>query len=377
MVSLYDCFSCVLHRARARIFKISDASSGASSGGTISDGELETTNDDVGRVLREGSVAKGPVEGSRGFERRRNRRGASGGSGGSPDGMTARRGNSAVEEHVEDGQQRLDAMNGRVGRPVVIKMRTTRDGGRVGSSSGGNSAIGAISNTLNLATNGRRHGSEKNLGDLQDPDFDRSYIKWARRETLGAGGTAQPNGVGIPMFATHMMYPYGSTQALAHHALHGPGALALRSSMGISSGMAHPQYHHGGLVHTGGGGGMFGPMGQTQRVGATPGGNGLSDDFSRHTVSVGMTCAGSGGVPTAGFGRGLMSSGSMGVTHMNSNNYGVGSIHEGANMHMRGAASQPPHGVMSWTPQTMPMGMRAPSSPAYGLDSTVDFPPLR
>lgn len=376
-------------RARARIFKMTDSSPEMNS---LAQTEAESgvvCEDSRSVIQNGGGVAKGPVEGSRGFERRRNRRGGTG-NGSSPNTVTGsvsgsdsrfvRRSNSSAGERDDSSRAIPEGTGVRIVRPMLPVPRASKDNGRVGNGLGGNGG-GQISGTASLATAGRRYASEGNLGDLQDPDFDRSYIKWARRESISPTNAPQGNGLGFPMYPAHMIYSYAGTQAMAHHALHG-GPLGLRSSPGLTTGLPHHaaaglgHFHPGALLHAGNGG-MFGPIPQAQRPGA--GQAVLSNDFAVHSTGMGVTCSASDCAETPNLGRGITPNtvSTQSVTNSPNSSYDISSINDGIGLRMRAVVSQPQHSMMSWPPQSVPMTIRTPPAPAYGLDSTVDFPPLR
>lgn len=358
-------FSSISSRARARIFKV------AGDGDIGSDAGVETVTADSLRMDNIGVVAKGPVEGSCGFERRRQDRNALASGAGTPgtreQGVARRASCVGMADDLEQARSSTDGM-----------ARLRRDGvphppGTPVNNSGG---VGM----------GRRYASEGNLGDLQDPDFDRSYVKWARRQPIPTS-SSNCNGVAMAIYPPHMVYAYGAApaQAIAPAHMGAPSALTMRSSAQLPNGHVAPVAHHhvGGAVApappfphgaVGTGGSVFGLVGNAPfcRVngGHVESTGGLVTDLAR----------------THATGNGAV------AQHINppiaTPNVNISKIDE-VDMRMRAGttaglsvhSTSSHHAMMPWPGQAQPVEMTmrpsGTSPAAYGLDSTVDFPPLR
>lgn len=148
-------FSCK-RRARARIFQPAP----------ISD-EIDQSDalaQDLARAAKADVVAKGPVEGSTGFDRRRNRR------------------NPAV---TAEKQLKRNKSNEGISEPPRANIAPKRDQ--------------FPRNTAPVSQPPPLQNYERN--DLQDPDFDRRYDKWAVRRVPA------PQQVPVPIFG-QLLYPY-------------------------------------------------------------------------------------------------------------------------------------------------------------------------
>lgn len=388
-----------LCRTRARIFS---ATNGATkSVDNSSEGKAkpntwaltgEGSSDRI--TVKSVSIAKGPVEGSRGFERRRNRRGGNGASAHpSPS-------NIAGAPFVDGRQSRKGSgYNDTNARGTI---RSGRDGNR----NGNGIATGAASSTssANCVPSGgaRRYANDSSCGDMQDPDFDRNYMKWARRELVNSNHSVQAPTMGVPIYAAPLIYPY-VTQALQQHPIHS-APISVHSSIalptatslmpphlqnGLSTGLSNGLIgmHHRGILAGAAGMDVSMSLGINTNVARRDiidaGGNGqlftTLDQRCREngsivfaTPNLGISC----GVSSAGLAMGTLPIPHASIQDISTlpNSHGV------SKMNMPIGPSQPQHTVsamMNWPSQSVPAVVRPPQPPAYGLDSTVDFPPLR
>lgn len=226
---------------------------------------------DPARPLLPVKIAKGPVEGSMGFERRRNRRNTS-----VPAVVTAAAPPDAPKPHISSK-----------GVPDQARVPSAQPGGTATATGGAP----------------RRQNGH---GDLQDPDFDRRYDKWAVRHAPPPPAQQIP----VPIFS-QLLYPYAMQAAATR---------------------VHPPSVH-----------MAAPQMQTGGVGAQYAG-----------------LQGHGPVGGLVFQQGIagLEYGAEGAYAMRSGEeFAVGIGRDGLAVPMAAPVVRKP-------------------SPAYGLDSTVDFPPL-
>lgn len=223
-------------------------------------------------------------------------------------------------------------------RPLQPHLRGNQDT-RIGTEQASRLTASAITfangagNGNNYSLNGGRRQvaynlQERNQNDRQDPDFDRRYDKWALRTALPHPPQQHTP---LPIFG-QLLYPY-SVHASAQH-LH-PSALHLRS-MGTPGGQVQQanvgQYQSHQLHHAPASAVMFQHLGQG--IGGLAEYAGRSLNLSDHESRYDVTSA---------------------VEHLGHN-------------HSRE--------MSSLQYQTLPSHVTRTPSPAYGLDSTVDFPPL-
>lgn len=302
--------SAPIHRARARIFKGPRSESGSDSLGE----EQLTTDLSKTKI---GGIAKGPVEGSTGFERRRNRRSV----------MQPQQNDKSQKRSSERNDGALHAPTSDVckntGKQAQPHTRPPRAydyrlrhgyGGLSGSNS--NLVPGQHGN------GGRRQAghASNNRNDLQDPDFDRCYDKWAVRPAPASHASQQMQ---VPVF-NQLLSPYSIQPGPQMHA--GNVHMRVLNAAGqVQQGVGQYQ----AMMHQAPSSAMmYGHVGQGVNSGGGEYGEGLRE-------SVGYDMSGADV---------LSSAHSQGFGHLQN--------------------------------QGLPGQLGRKQSPTYGLDSTVDFPPL-
>lgn len=321
-----------LFRVRARIFKNATKEPNTKEQ-TDGDTTKPHKSTDIVKVPR---IAKGPVEGTTGFDRRRNRRSQLTKQNQSTSMEKTKRRNACndkpidpdrITNHPEESNtaNRPSTRNDRNLRPSSDF--TTRAATSNASSNGNPVRLGLDSNGLRR-TNLYSH-LETDDSDRQDPDFDRRYDKWAARPAAIPHSQHQ---VPLPIFG-HLLYPYtvqSANQSMHQAPVH---VQAVNASAALSHSTSAP-YQTLQMQHTARGGGsiVFEHFGQ--------GIGGLAEYASR-----GLSLA------------------ERGVTYDMSavDHLGMNHSRQMSNLQRPAMASQ---------------GGRRPA-PAYGLDSTVDFPPLQ
>lgn len=385
-------------RARARIFsvntggaKVLDESSNGK--GNPNSWTLPENGNSDKIPVKAASIAKGPVEGSRGFERRRNRRGT---------------GNTSA---VHPNNLPVSAASLPDGKPLVRKPGYSDGNGRGPARSGRDTNCNGVANgfgsvpptsSSNFTSLGgaRRYANDSTFGDLQDPDFDRSYMKWARRGPVTSAPSVQAPTAGLPIYAAPLVYPY-VTQALPQHPIHS-APISVHSSIelppttplvaphaqaGLTNGLSTSlagMHHRGVLANAPGmslsmglGLGTNIPRRDTIDVG---GNEHLFTNLDQRyredggamfaPPNLGISCGVSGSHTT---GAVPIPCSSIQDVNFPPNAHGI------SKMRMPIDLPQPQHTVsamMNWPSPQAPAVVRSPP-PSYGLDSTVDFPPLR
>lgn len=324
-------------KARARIFRGSDTEGEATAREKSPDRSVRGSTDESVKVIRAPRMAKGPVEGTVGFDRRRNRRLVQGemthGATGADKVVqkkvaTAERseGGKGMVGGVENGQggSRTTYGYGRAAQERRAAQEQGNGGSVVGVSNGGGVGTGGGYGANGVRRKPLYSGEHKN--DRQDPDFDRRYDKWAVRTAPAHPQQHMP----VPVFG-QLLYPYNmqaGTQPLNPSALHLRNGGGTRGQM---QGSGVGQYQSMPLHHTPTGTVMFQHVGQ--------GVNGLMDYA----------------------GRGLRV-----PEH--------GGIYDSAAVEKLGISHSREMSTLQHT--SLPAQITRAPSPAYGLDSTVDFPPL-
>lgn len=299
--------------------------------------EPQSVNDYSVKIARSAHIAKGPVEGSTGFERRRNCRNIP--SQPTQLAMSDKPPRTNVGDKPETSRPVLSADNGRnFTRLSQLHFRGNQDtrmeteqASRL-TNSASTFANGAGNGNGYSYNAGRRQVAynlqERNQSDRQDPDFDRRYDKWAVRTALPHPPQQHTP---LPIFG-QLLYPY-SVHGGAQH-LH-PSTLHLRS-MGAPGGQVQQanigQYQSPQLHHAPANAMMFQHLGQ---------GIGGFAEYAGRSVS--MSEQGS--------------------------RYDAASAVEQFGHNLSREMSSLQH-------QTLPSQVTRTPSAAYGLDSTVDFPPL-
>lgn len=181
--------------------------------------------------------------------------------------------------------------------------------------------------------NGYPGSANCNNGDLQDPDFDRRYDKWAVRRAPHPPPPHPSQQIPVPIFS-QLLYPY-AVQASAPHmhpsALH-LGSVSSNGGQGLPGNVNVNQYQSLHVHHAPAGAVMFQQLGQgIAGLGAEYGGRSVSmpDHISPYDMTTGEQ-----------FGTSLSRE------------------------------------MSTLQRQAIPPPVPRKPSPAYGLDSTVDFPPL-
>lgn len=339
------------------------------------------------------NVAKGPIEGSRGFEQRRSRRGG-GNTSATHLNSAPLNGGSVVEGKHSIRKSGYNDSN------LRSATRSSRDPSRNNIGNGSETAI--ATSVSNCASSGgsRRYANDSTFGDLQDPDFDRSYMKWARRGPVTSTPSVQAPTAGLPIYAAPLMYPY-VTQALSQHPIHSApisvhSSIALPPSaplvtphgqIGVTTGLSTNlagMHHRGVLAGAAGISLSMGPGLDTnipRQDAVDVGGNGhlfsRLDQRYRENGSVmfaspnpGISCGVTGSHTVAPLP--LPHSSIQDITVLPNTN-GLSKVGMPIDLPQ---PQRTVNAMMNWPSQSMPTVVRSPP-PAYGLDSTVDFPPLR
>lgn len=389
-----------ISRARARIFNasanITEALCVPPECNSKSSGAASTDNVGGSKecIVKTPIIAKGPVEGSRGFERRSRRNTANH--------NTSNGGIEANNSQISDTKSVARRSGSSDDRALRGMPRTGRDGNRntLGSNTSSSGSFARGTNCASLGVN--RRVSHDNFGDLHDPDFDRSYIRWARREPAASTPSEQTSGVGLPLFATSVLYPYG-TQSMPHPAffnapISGHSSISLPEvatalvtphvPSGLTAGMTGlDSMHRRGILHgdirtVGMGTNMGSRLDGDGHIGRNNIGTSTAPNFGSLNrpyaesvpISMGlantmMSCAvgnGQGGILPMSR-SGLQAVDTLPITQNMSK----------AQISMSLSESQRSLGaVMNWSKSTPAVANSTPT-PAYGLDSTIDFPPLQ
>lgn len=322
-------------RTRARIFKCEENDIDPKD----CPDELKSGSDDSAKFTKSLHIAKGPVEGSVGFDRRQSRRNVLTQSTQLSMSDKPPRANSNLPDSLEMSKPASYPDNGKNHlRPSQVHFRgnqDTRTGAEQGSrwTSCASALANGVTNGSGYSLNGGRrqashNGQECNQNDRQDPDFDRRYDKWAARIAVPH---PQQQHTPLPIFG-QLLYPYNVHASPQH--LH-TSALHVRS-IGVPGGQAQQAnigpYHSLQLHHTPSGAMMFQHLGQ---------GNGGLVEYAGRSLSLSEH-----GPPYNA----------------------ASSVEQLGHNHSRE--------MSSLQHQAMPPQATRTPSPAYGLDSTVDFPPL-
>ena len=289
-----------------------------------------------------GVLAKGPVEGSTGFDRRRSRRTTPTAT---PQ-VEAQRTHSTITNAENGGplnappQAETGAHDSRQGN---AQLKNVRDGRLVQPQSISHTAASTAVLGTGLGTHGPFNAPTSNGHrrtnpgytspdptqiDRQDPDFDRRYIKWAVRAPPAPAHPPHPTQpIHVPVFS-QLLYPYAvqgtTTQMPSLHlrSVNSAGELVHQGNPG--------QYQSAQVQHVPSGAVMFQHVGQN---GGLTGGYDFRDMGASERASYDI----------------------LPVDRLNASY---------------------PYGTSSLQHRGVPPPLTRNPSPAYGLDSTVDFPPL-
>lgn len=283
------------------------------------------------------------MEGSTGFDRRRDRRNATSQATQSQasDEVLPRAATDKVE--ISSGPASSAENATRRSRPASSQSKVARESRasqeqvarQASAATASGSGTGANGSFVTTAANGNRRtnngypASAHSQMDRQDPDFDRRYDKWAVRAP--SLPHHPPHQIPVPIFS-QLLYPY-AVQATAPH--------------------MHPSQVHLRSVNA--------PGGQVQQANASQ----YQSIQVHHTPTGAMMIQhfgqGIGGLTADYAGR------NMGVSdHVSP--YDVPPVDQLNASHSREMSSLQHQGV--------PPQLTRNHSPTYGLDSTVDFPPL-
>ena len=362
-----------MNRARARIFEPpasnnnnTDRSSTSSTSMSTTTTE-ETLSKNLQQTCKVRAIAKGPVEGSVGFERRRNRRNAANNNNNNNNNNTNNNSNSTNITQRRQQQGRRDTTRG-----GTNNSRNGRDSR--------NSSTGNL-NSGNTNNNNRQplYIVQQDNADLQDPDFDRRYDKWAVRHDAPTAPTQhqlhqshhhsqqqqQNQQMHVPIFS-QLLYPYTMRTgpqpphgAAVHHAgIHVPSAA---DTVQTQFPYSHPSHAHSSAL-------MFQQLGQS------------IDEYTAAAAAAGNTNA---VMTSTGYdvnARDMMLA--AGPAHHLGHAHSAQMEQQRRQVHQEQLRSRNQYqtGQQHLQNTSLRNQVAAVSSrqapPAYGLDSTVDFPPL-
>ncbi|CAN8062764.1 unnamed protein product [Agarophyton chilense] len=284
--------------------------------------QLQSLESQFQRVVKlsPGSLAKGPVQGSTGFERRRNRRQSTAEpnsrtqSSQQPEAPPLITATSSMAQSRQNSSQENS-------RSSSIRPRTDSRTSDLRSTSTSTPVTNAHSACSSMRRQSIYSSEPKNV-DLQDPDFDRRYDKWAVRHPTPQ--QPPPQHIPVPIFS-QLLYPYA---VQAPHHVHPSNMHISQASAPIQQPITQFQsmmHHSSNLVfhHAG----HTGPEYETRVRAPT-------------NVSTGFVS------------NRVMDAGETVVTTSQAFANRISTSSIGAQVVQR-------------------------ASPAYGLDSTVDFPPLQ
>ncbi|KAI0566212.1 hypothetical protein FGB62_11g06 [Gracilaria domingensis] len=268
--------------------------------------------------LNPGTIAKGPVQGSTGFERRRNRRQNPSESSHRSQSLQQPPSASSTAAPSSSTQSRQNHSNE---NSRTSSARTRNDSRSMDSRSSSNSSM-----TNPHSTSARRpsaHPPEPNTVDLQDPDFDRRYDKWAVRHPAPQQPAPQP--IPVPIFS-QLLYPYA---VQAPHHVH-PSSMHLPPA---SAPMQQPITQYQSIVHHPSNTLMFHHAGRN------------GHEYESRVSTPASVNAGFTSNRAMDAGETVVATSQAFANHISASSIGAQVVQR--------------------------------ASPTYGLDSTVDFPPLQ